>query len=50
MGLAWAKMQFDRGDFIAAVSLVVETLSMTLKAATAPEAQYWCGVASLMRE
>jgi hypothetical protein len=42
-------MQFDRGDVITAVSLFVEALKYDPEAATAPEAQYWCGVASRMR-
>jgi TolA-binding protein len=42
-------MQFDRGDFITAVSLFAEAIKYDPEAATAPEAQYWCGVASLMR-
>lgn len=42
-------MQFDRGDFITAVSLFAEAIKYDPEAATAPQAHYWCGVASLMR-
>jgi hypothetical protein len=42
-------MQFDRGDFIPAVNLFVEASKYDPETATAPEAQYWCGVATLMR-
>jgi hypothetical protein len=48
-GLARAKMQVDKGDFIAAVSLLAEAIKYDPEAATAPEAQCWCGVASSMR-
>ncbi|HYY16509.1 MAG TPA: hypothetical protein VE965_07685 [Gammaproteobacteria bacterium] len=42
-------MQVDKGDFIAAVSLLAEAIKYDPEAATTPEAQCWCGVASSMR-